>query len=532
MTDASPPDPLLGQTLSGRFKILEPLGAGGMGRVYKALQSPLERVVALKVLNPRYNASKDPGFERRFFLEASLTAKLHHPNTITVHDYGRTDDGIFYIAMEYVEGQTLAQLLHEQTTLTWQRVLHIAGQICRSLREAHKAGIIHRDLKPANVMVLHEETGSDLIKVLDFGLVKSFIPDGAPSADVPLSPDGPPVRVDTELTQAGVLLGSPLYMAPEQTKNQSDQRSDIYSLGILMFQCIAGKPPFTGTDSIDIIVKQVREMPPRLKVLAPEVPDIVDALVMRCIEKEPSARFQSMDEVLEALRGAAADTGMSGLFMNPRALTAGQMPALAPGATSKPRTASSSGLRAVEAASAAGPLKADMPSFVELTPLTEPPLTPSPRAWRFAGVGFGIGLLIVVIFFAMRSSQADKQGPVPIDEHPAPVAVVPAPPPVLKPVEPVSVLVSTVPEGAHAQYLGKDLGLTPVKLSLLPNERGVVSAELTFKLEGYEAVTVVAEGPGPEVTLIQTLQKSKTPPKKPKAQKPQNPTGYKEDPYQ
>src|SRR5690606_38967599 len=142
------------------------------------------------------------------------------------------------------------------------------------------------DLKPANVMVLHEETGSDLIKVLDFGLVKPFMPDGTPSP------------VEAELTQAGVLLGSPLYMAPEQTRHQSDQRSDIYSLGILMFQCLAGKPPFTGTDSIDIIVKHVREAPPRLQSLARDVPDEVDALVMKCIEKEPADRFQSMDEVL------------------------------------------------------------------------------------------------------------------------------------------------------------------------------------------------------------------------------------------
>src|SRR5687768_8770900 len=110
---AAAADPLLGKVLNGRFTILEPLGVGGMGRVYKALQAPLDRLVALKVLNPTYGAGKDPGFQKRFFLEASLTSKLHHPNTITVHDYGRTDDGIFYIAMEYVEGQTLAALLQQ-----------------------------------------------------------------------------------------------------------------------------------------------------------------------------------------------------------------------------------------------------------------------------------------------------------------------------------------------------------------------------------------------------------------------------------
>src|SRR5687767_7328186 len=148
------PDPLIGKVLNERFTILEPLGVGGMGKVYKAMQSPLDRIVALKVLNPKYSGTKDPGFERRFFLEAAMTAKLHHPNTITVHDYGRTEDGVYFIAMEHVDGETLQARLARDITLPWPRALHIAGQIARSLREAHKAGMIHRDLKPANVMLL------------------------------------------------------------------------------------------------------------------------------------------------------------------------------------------------------------------------------------------------------------------------------------------------------------------------------------------------------------------------------------------
>jgi len=164
-------DPLIGRVLNGRFRIVEPLGSGGMGKVYKAMQSPLERVVALKILNPNFPAEKDPAFKRRFFLEASLTSKLRHPNTVTVIDYGQTDDGIFFIAMEYLEGQTLAEVLSLEKTLPWTRVLDIGQQVCRSLREAHKLGVIHRDLKPANVMLLNE-ADQDMVKVLDFGLVK------------------------------------------------------------------------------------------------------------------------------------------------------------------------------------------------------------------------------------------------------------------------------------------------------------------------------------------------------------------------
>ena len=180
-------DPLIGRILNDRFRILSPLGSGGMGKVYKAVQTPLDRVVALKILNPNFPAEKDPAFKRRFFLEASLTSKLRHPNTVTVIDYGQTEDGIYFIAMEYMEGQTLAEVLAHDKTLPWRRVLDIAQQICRSLREAHKLGVIHRDLKPANVMLLNE-ADHDMVKVLDFGLVKSFLTRPTGRLAIPRSP--------------------------------------------------------------------------------------------------------------------------------------------------------------------------------------------------------------------------------------------------------------------------------------------------------------------------------------------------------
>ena len=245
-------DPLIGRVLNERFRILETLGSGGMGRVYKAVQAPLDRLVALKVLNASYAGSTDPGFQKRFFLEASVTSKLRHPNTITVIDYGKTDDGIFYIAMEYLEGKTLAQVLAQLGPQPWGRALSIGMQIARSLREAHKVGLIHRDLKPANVMVINqEEADTDLIKVLDFGLVKSFTPDAAVKTPS-----------DTELTQNGVILGSPQYMAPEQARNISDPRSDVYSLGVLLYQTLLGRPPFQAAQSIDVIIKHLNELPP------------------------------------------------------------------------------------------------------------------------------------------------------------------------------------------------------------------------------------------------------------------------------
>jgi serine/threonine-protein kinase len=516
------PDPLIGKVLNERFKIIEPLGVGGMGRVYKAIQSPLDRVIALKVLNPKYAGSKDPGFERRFFLEAAMTAKLHHPNTITVHDYGRTEDGVYFIAMEYVEGETLQARLARDGTLAWQRALHIAGQIARSLREAHKLGMIHRDLKPANVMLLQEETDSDLVKVLDFGLVKSLIGEG------PLSP------TDTELTQAGVLLGSPLYMAPEQARNEADARSDIYALGVLLYQCICGKPPFTGKESIDIIVKHIREKPVQLKNHVIDLPVEVNALVMKCLEKEPANRFQSMDELLESLRLAAANAGLSGAFSDPRSMvyrtsSSQQIKAVSPSMLVTPDSTRADRVGSVSDS------RATADESVEV-PWEDSQAVQKKRGQRVALIALGsaVGLAAVVgVLLFIRKPPPPIPAPAPIAPPPA-VVVKKDPPP--KPIEPkpapmlVSFVVMTTPAGASVTRDGLVLGVTPMSFTVAPGENGSASAELTFALDGYQPVTVTAQGTGPEVTVKQTLPRLK---KQPTVIKKTNrPTGYKDDPYQ
>src|SRR6266850_3481764 len=284
-------DPLLGRVLNDRYRILEGIGRGGMGRVYKALQAPLDRVVALKVLGAGHD--RDPNFYKRFFLEASVTAKLTHPNTITLYDYGRTDDGIFFIAMEYLDGRTLSQAIQSEGALAQERVIHIAQQVCRSLREAHSLGIIHRDLKPANVMLLHQQDDHDFVKVLDFGLVKFFSGVEGDQGD--------------EITNAGTFMGSPHYIAPEQARNQGpDQRCDIYSLGVLLYHMLTGKVPFTAPNPVDIILKHLHEAPVPPRELRPElqIDPRLEAILLRCMAKERSERFQSMDELLAALKVA------------------------------------------------------------------------------------------------------------------------------------------------------------------------------------------------------------------------------------
>src|SRR5256885_10716725 len=294
---AADADPLIDRTVNDRYRIVEAIGQGGMGRVYKALQAPLDRVVALKILGAGHD--RDPNFYKRFFLEASVTAKLTHPNTITLYDYGRTDDGIFFIAMEFLDGRTLSQTLQSEGALAQERVIHIAQQICRSLREAHALGIIHRDLKPANVMLLRQQDDHDFVKVLDFGLVKFF------------SGEGP----ENDITNAGTFMGSPHYIAPEQARNQGpDQRCDIYSLGVLLYHMLTGHVPFTGAAPVDIILKHLHDVPVAPRALRPDLmiaPGLED-LVLRCMAKDRDERFQSMDDHLAQLKAVRASlTGVS-----------------------------------------------------------------------------------------------------------------------------------------------------------------------------------------------------------------------------
>jgi serine/threonine-protein kinase len=285
------PDPLLGRVLNDRYRIVEAIGHGGMGRVYKAVQSPLDRVVALKVLGAGHD--RDPNFYKRFFLEASVTARLTHPNTITLYDYGRTDDGIFFIAMEFLDGRTLSQAMQTDGPLAQERVIHIAQQICRSLREAHALGIIHRDLKPANVMLLRQQDDHDFVKVLDFGLVKFFSGEGS----------------ENEITNAGTFMGSPHYIAPEQARNQGpDQRCDIYSLGILLYHMLTARVPFTAAAPVDIILKHLHDAPVPLRELRDDLaiaPEL-EQIVLRCMAKSRDDRFQSMDELLAQLKAVRA----------------------------------------------------------------------------------------------------------------------------------------------------------------------------------------------------------------------------------
>ncbi len=285
-------DGLIGRVINDRFKILELIARGGMGRVYRARQEPLGREVALKVLDPRYKGDEDPEFQARFFLEASTAAKLSHPNTVTVFDYGKTSDDIYFIVMELVEGRTLSSMLKSMGALPPQRAIHIALQMARSVREAHGLGVIHRDLKPANVLITTHADEEDFVKVLDFGLVKDL-------------------EDNQELTQQGLFMGSPKYMSPEQIQGgRVDARTDVYSLGVIIYYMLTGKVPFEGATQVQTLMAHVKnQVPPMEREDGVPIPQELQNVVLRSLSKDIEIRYPSMNDLILALKQASGLMG-------------------------------------------------------------------------------------------------------------------------------------------------------------------------------------------------------------------------------
>ncbi|MEZ4358630.1 MAG: serine/threonine-protein kinase [Kofleriaceae bacterium] len=273
------PDQLIGRTFDGRYTIVEKLGEGGMGSVYRSRQHSFGREVAIKVVNPALVT--DPMIIRRFLREAKLSSRLSHPNAVAVLDFGQTDDGIFYLVMELVNGRTLHDAMAETPQFSPERVVRIGAQICDALECAHDLGIVHRDLKPSNVMLL--TSGRDLVKVLDFGLAKSLAADD---------------RGTTMTGTRGGLMGTPAFVAPELALGKScDHRADLYSLGCILYLIGSGWPPFSAANGAELISKHAYEQPAPM----PNAPAGLVSVVMRLLEKNPQDRFSSATETRQAL---------------------------------------------------------------------------------------------------------------------------------------------------------------------------------------------------------------------------------------
>jgi serine/threonine-protein kinase len=278
----------LPRLLGGRYRLEAVLGHGGMGVVYRGVDLMMKRPIAVKLIRAIDGIELDDEVAGRFLREAKNTARVQHPHIVQVFDLGRTDEGALYLVMELLSGESLSELMRREGAMSPGLTVHIARQICEALQVAHDANVIHRDLKPANVMLLSRAGDDTFVKVLDFGVAKSYSPDQ-----------------QTQLTSIGMLVGTVDYMAPEQIMSKAvDGRADVYSLGIVLYKMLSGKAPFRDTGVPALIHAHLNTLPKPLIEVAPGVPNELDRVVLRCLAKNPERRFESMAELSRALVGA------------------------------------------------------------------------------------------------------------------------------------------------------------------------------------------------------------------------------------
>jgi serine/threonine-protein kinase len=274
----------------GQYRLRRRIGAGGMGEVYLAEHQLLKRPCAVKLI--RQGDATDPHALERFEREVRLTARLSHPNTVEIYDYGRAEDGTYYYVMEYLQGLSLAELVERHGPLPPARAVHLLRQVCGALREAHAAGLIHRDIKPSNIFAARRGGMEDVAKLLDFGLARCT----ARAADI---------------SAEGQILGTPLFMSPEQARGgrELDERSDIYSLGAVAYYLLTGRPPFEGEGGIAVMIAHARDPVPPPSRVRPGIPADLERVVLRCLAKAPAERFPDAGSLERALGqcGCAGD---------------------------------------------------------------------------------------------------------------------------------------------------------------------------------------------------------------------------------
>jgi serine/threonine-protein kinase len=279
----------------GQYKLKQRLGSGGMGEVYLAEHQMMKRPCAVKLIRPE--KAGDPHTLARFEREVRATAKLSHWNSIDIYDYGRTADGTLYYVMEFLPGHNIGEIINEYGPIPPARTIYLMDQVCAALAEAHGIGLVHRDIKPANIFCAYRGGIFDVAKLLDFGLAK-------PTLQIP---------GETQLTMEGTVTGSPLFMSPEQAASEDslDARSDIYSLGAVMYYMLTGRPPFAYDNAVKVMIAHASEGVTPLRQLNSEIPVELEDVVLRCLEKDPDHRFQDVVSLQRALREVPVEADWS-----------------------------------------------------------------------------------------------------------------------------------------------------------------------------------------------------------------------------
>lgn len=512
-------DPLLGMVINQKFKITQAIAVGGMGTIYRGEQLVLARPVAIKVLNPAYTANlRDPAFQKRFVLEASILSRLQHHNIVTVFDYGRIDgldSDRFFMAMEFLPGETLHRRLRSRGWLTPPEALGVARQLARGLREAHKHGVVHRDMKPSNVMLVPDEDGVEIVKILDFGLGKVLSDDSE------------------ELTQQGSFLGSPRYMSPEQIAHgKVDHRTDVYSLGVMLYQMLCGKVPFESDKSVQILIAHLQTPVPPMKQRNPDVdvPEPIENFVRRCLEKSPDARPAHMDEFIRQLRECASTTGLTMGFgaatsatLDSAPLAAAHLSGESAGAPRSPSTIQpnddvevmlSSGQQ-VEVSLQDDSLPPPIASPVRSTPSPAAPPAPAAVAPSRRPIdpsnqskfGFFVGgaglVLIVAAFIVLALKQPTVQ------------TTVQALPPAagVDTLRSFTLMIDSYPQGAEVVEGGRVLGTTPIQVSVQNDDVRTQPRQIAVRRAGFVPYSILQGPSDGNVRIVATLS--------PEAQQPQ-----------
>src|SRR5262249_21256051 len=299
-------DPLIGQTLAGKYKIEKLIKQGGMGAVYRGKHVLMDKTVAIKVLKP--SLAGDDAVVARFWREAKAASKISHPHAVVVTDFGEAENGVVFLIMEYLDGRTLKEIITAEGPLQLERAASIVRQVAGALDAAHSQGVIHRDLKSENIMLVRHD-GDEWSKVLDFGIAKIRQPHDNGESDI---------------THANLVVGTPQYMSPEQCSQSGalDARSDVYSLGIIVYEMLAGRVPFAGESATVIMMKQVQDPVPSVLSARSDIPEAVDGVIKKALAKQPIDRYQSAGELSSDLMKAASMEAMSDPAL--RALVAAQ----------------------------------------------------------------------------------------------------------------------------------------------------------------------------------------------------------------
>ena len=376
-------DDLVGRVLADKYRIEERISEGGMGAVYRATHVLMDKTVAIKVLRP--SLAVDEKLVARFTREARAASRLGHPHAITVMDFGE-DSGLVFLVMEYLRGRTLKDLIREEGPLPIDRVVEISRQIADALDAAHAQGVVHRDLKSDNIMLVEINGGRDWVKVVDFGIAKIMEP------------------TDPELTAPNLVIGTPHYMSPEQcSRSTVDARSDVYSLGVIIYEMLTGHVPFTADSPTEVLLKHLREQPPSVREERPALPLAVDRVVMRALAKRPEERFQTAGELASALALAATGVEQTATFAE------------------RPRIVVPVGEEREEATV--------VQSAVAAPPVATGPAPSRPKPWQMLVPGLVLLVVVFGIFYALHrgGSGTDKEQP-PVVTEPGVQPVRPAKP--------------------------------------------------------------------------------------------------------